>query len=89
MGVLRNGEWQAFGDWCIMEELHEQSVHSDLIITTELSNKTKKGCGKHISGADVPAGTTLFFNEKFRSLYTVPDGRTFIIINKEYILAYS
>lgn len=89
LAVWRNNQWHAVGDWCFLEEIEEATVASSLLILTELSKQKKQGHGIIVSGSDAPVGTTAVFPEKYRSLYTFPNGKTYIVLNKDYILGYA
>jgi co-chaperonin GroES (HSP10) len=89
-GVFKDGKWNAIGEWVYLKEIkHTQEYQTSLQLPTEMMTKTKEGCATFISGdLPIPEGATVYFNEKFRNTYQFPDGEEYIIMDRQFILAW-
>lgn len=92
MAVLRDGKWQALGDWVIMKPIEEPNPRfkdTTLIIPDNAKTIIALGRGTFISGdIDAPEGCTLCFDHPMKSVYTFPDQQEYWLINKNHIDGY-
>lgn len=84
MAVKKDGKWYGIGEWCLMEEVHEDKYKSSLLIVPE-RKILKKGAGRYLNGClDLAEGTEVVFSERFRSVYEI-EGNKYIILKKDRI----
>lgn len=89
MAVKKDGKWYGVGQWCLMEQVYDNRYESSLIILFSQDKVLKKGRAIYLNGClDLPEGTEVLFEEKYRSVYEI-EGKKYIILKKDRIDAYS
>ena len=91
-----DGQWQALGDYVLLQEAEEKPTVKTSLILTGLSQKKADNYGYFVSGnLPIQKGAKVYWGNcnrtnpaSFKSIYTFPDGSKYIILNNRYIMAY-
>ncbi len=93
--IKREEGWKAIGGYCLLEEIIEPAPENEALTRLGLaapetvSAKVVRGQGRFISGPEDVAypGQTVLFNEGHRNIYLFPNGKEYIKIHQNLILA--
>ena len=89
LGVVRDGDFEAFGDWVFLKSIKHEGDGSLLTLgmDTRIETNVKKGVGVYWSGGiDAVRGDEIYFDERFRSEYEFGYGNKFIVLPKDLLL---